>query len=332
MMKDVAIIGAGPVGLFAVFEFGMLGLSSALIDGLPAVGGQCRALYAEKPIYDIPAHPSILAGELVDKLWGQAKSFTPDLHLSTSVETIDRTDEGFILGLKNGETVHARTVLIAAGAGAFMPNRPPLEDIESFEQKSVFYFVDKVDNFRGKKILIAGGGDSAVDWALILSDVADVTMVHRRAQFRAAPESLARLKEKSEIGKIKIKTPYQLHALQGQNGVLSAVHIKSETDGIETITADILLPFFGLMPSLGSIESWGLDLEQKTIKVDQSTSATNIAGVYAAGDIAGYPKKLKLILTGFAECAQAAHAIYAYLNPDKPLHFMHSTDLKPLAK
>ena len=328
-MKDVAIIGAGPVGLFAVFEAGMLGLSCALIDGLPAVGGQCRALYAEKPIYDIPAYPNILAGDLVDKLWEQAAPFDPELHLSTFVETVERHDEGFIIGLKSGYSLQARTVLIAAGAGAFMPNRPPLDNIEIFEGKSVFYFVDKIDNFRDKKIVIAGGGDSAVDWALILSDVASVTMVHRRAQFRAAPESLARLQEKIASGKITLKAPSQLHALMGGNGLLSVVQVKHDNGDIENIDVDILLPFFGLMPSLGSIESWGLDLEQKTIRVDQTTSATNIKGVYAAGDIAGYPKKLKLILTGFAECAQAAHAIYTYLNPDKPLHFVHSTDIKP---
>ncbi len=329
-MKDVAIIGAGPVGLFAVFELGMLGLSSALIDGLPAVGGQCRALYAEKPIYDIPAYPSILAGDLVDKLWEQAAPFAPELHLSSSVETIERHEDGFVLSLKNGASVAARTILIAAGAGAFMPNRPPLDGIESYEQHSVFYFVDNTARMKHKNIVIAGGGDSAVDWALLLSDVArSVTMVHRRPQFRAAPESVRKLQDKVAEGKIILKTPAQLHALEGQDGVLSSVLIHNEANEVESLPADILLPFFGLMPSLGSIESWGLDLEAKTIKVDQSTAATNIDGVYAVGDIAGYPRKLKLIMTGFAECAQAAHAIYAHLNPAKPLHFLHSTDMDP---
>lgn len=327
-MKDVAIIGAGPVGLFAVFELGMLGMSSALIDGLPAVGGQCRALYAEKPIYDIPAYPSILAGELVDKLWEQAAPFAPELHLSSSVETIERLEDGFVLILKNGTSVAARSIIIAAGAGAFMPNRPPLENIENFENKSVFYFVDSVERMRGKHVVIAGGGDSAVDWALLLSDAASsITMVHRRPQFRAAPESVRKLQEKVAAGQIILKAPGQLQALHGDDGILTAVEIRNEQDETERLPADILLPFFGLMPSLGSIESWGLDLEQKTICVDQATAATNIKGVYAVGDIAGYPKKLKLIMTGFAECAQAAHAIHAYLNPDKPLHFVHSTDM-----
>lgn len=326
-MKDVAIIGAGPVGLFAVFELGMVGLTAALIDGLPAVGGQCRALYAEKPIYDIPAYPSILAGELVDKLWEQASPFAPELHLSSSVETIERVDGGFVLGLKNDTTVLAKSILIAAGAGAFMPNRPPLENIESYEQTSVFYFVDSVERMRGKNVVIAGGGDSAVDWGILLSDVAkSVTMVHRRPQFRAAPDSVRKLQEKVASGNIILKTPAQLHGLEGHHGALSSVIIQNESNETEVLPADILLPFFGLMPSLGSIESWGLDLEQKTIKVDQGTAATNIDGVYAVGDIAGYPKKLKLIMTGFAECAQAAHAIHAHLNPDKPLHFTHSTD------
>lgn len=326
-MKDVAIIGAGPVGLFAVFELGMLGLSSALIDGLPAVGGQCRALYAEKPIYDIPAYPAIAAGDLVDRLWEQAAPFQPDLHLGTSVETVERSGQGFVLGLANGTSFPARTVLIAAGGGAFAPNRPPLDGIETFENRSVFYFVDKIDRFRDKNVVIAGGGDSAVDWANILADVAaSVTMVHRRAQFRAAPESVALLHKKIDEGKIKLLASAQLENLKGANGVLASVGIKFEDGRHEEVSADFLLPFFGLMPSLGSIETWGLDLDKKSIRVDQGTCATNIEGVYAIGDIASYPYKLKLIMTGFAESAQAAHAIYARINPDKPLHFVHSTD------
>jgi thioredoxin reductase (NADPH) len=326
-MKDVAIIGAGPVGLFAVFELGMLGLSSALIDGLPAVGGQCRALYAEKPIYDIPAHPSILAGDLVDRLWEQASPFAPKLHLGTSVEAVERVSEGFVLTLADGKSVPARSVLIAAGAGAFMPNRPPLDGIENFEGTSIHYFVDRIENYRGKRIVIAGGGDSAVDWANILSDVAaSVSVVHRRAQFRAAPDNVARLHEKVKQEKIRLCTPSQLSALSGSSGQLHAVSITYEDGTSEDLQADCLLPFFGLMPSLGSIESWGLDIDKKTIKVDPSTCATNMNGVYAIGDIAGYPRKLKLIMTGFAEGAQAAHALYEFLNPGKPLHFVHSTD------
>lgn len=326
-MKDVAIIGAGPVGLFAVFELGMLGLSSALIDGLPAVGGQCRALYAEKPIYDIPAYPNILAGDLVERLWEQAHPFDPELHLGTSVDTVERTPEGFVLGLSNGQSIAAKAVLIAAGAGAFLPNRPPLEGIEAFEGTSVHYFVDKISNYAGKRVVIAGGGDSAVDWANILSDVAaSVSVVHRRAQFRAAPESSARLHEKVKEGKIRLCVPGQLSGLNGNNGVLQSVSVAYEDGTSEDIPADHMMPFFGLMPSLGSIESWGLDLEKKTIKVDPSTCATNISGVYAIGDIASYPRKLKLILTGFAESAQAAHALYEFIHPHKPLHFVHSTD------
>ncbi len=326
-MKDVAIIGAGPVGLFAVFEAGMLGLKTAVIDGLPAVGGQCRALYAEKPIYDIPAYPSILAGELVDRLWEQAQPFDPELHLGTAVDTVERVADGFVLGLNNGQSVAAKSVLIAAGGGAFSPNRPPLDGIEQFEGTSVHYFVDRVERFRGKDVVIAGGGDSAVDWAVLLSDVASsVSVVHRRPQFRAAPESVAKLQARVSEGKIRLCVPGQLSALSGSNGVLSSVSVAYEDGTHEDIKADILLPFFGLMPSLGSIESWGLNLDKKTIKVDPSTCATNIKGVYAIGDIAAYPRKLKLIMTGFAEGAQAAHAIYEFLNPDKPLHFVHSTD------
>lgn len=326
-MKDVAIIGAGPVGLFAVFECGMLGLKTALIDGLPAVGGQCRALYAEKPIYDIPAYPSILAGELVDRLWEQAHPFDPELFLGTSVDTVERVEGGFVLGLANGHSVAAKSVLIAAGGGAFSPNRPPLDGIEAFEGTSVHYFVDRVERFRDRRVVIAGGGDSAVDWAILLSEVAQsVSIVHRRPQFRAAPESVARLQEKVAAGKVRLCVPGQLSALSGENRQLHSATVSYEDGTTEDLDTDALLPFFGLMPSLGSIESWGLDLEKKTIKVDPSTCATNIGGVYAIGDIAAYPRKLKLIMTGFAESAQAAHAIYEFLNPDKPLHFVHSTD------
>ncbi len=325
-IHDAAIIGAGPVGLFAVFELGMLGLSSVVIDGLPAVGGQCRALYAEKPIFDIPAHPQILAGDLVDNLWAQAKRFNPELMLGSQVDQIEKEDDHFILFTNDGRKALAKTVIIAAGAGAFLPNRPPLDNIERFENKSVFYFVEKTVALKDKKIVIAGGGDSALDWANILCEIADVTLVHRRPRFRAAPESVTLMEDNVSKGKINLMTPAQLKSLTGNDGHLT--HVVLDTEGKDTvIEADVLLPFFGLMPSLGSIEGWGLDIEAKTIKVNQSTSATNMDGIYAIGDIAGYPQKLKLILTGFAESAQAAHSIHARLNPDKPLHFVHSTDM-----
>lgn len=324
-IHDTAIIGAGPVGLFAIFELGLLGLSSVVIDGLAAVGGQCRALYAEKPIFDIPAHPDILAGDLVDKLWAQASKFNPELILGTQVEQIEKEDDHFILFTNDGRKAYARTIIIAAGAGAFLPNRPPLENIETYENKSVFYFVEKTAAFKDEKVVIAGGGDSALDWANILCEIADVTLVHRRPKFRAAPDSVRLMEDNVGVGKINLVTPAQLKSLHGDHGHLT--HITIDQGGCDArIEADILLPFFGLMPSLGSIERWGLDIDAKTISVDQGTSATNIKGIYAIGDIAGYPHKLKLIMTGFAESAQAAHAIYAYLNPDKPLHFVHSTD------
>lgn len=326
-MKDVAIIGAGPVGLFAVFECGMLGLSCALIDALPAVGGQCRALYAEKPIYDIPAYPSILAGELVDRLWEQAEPFAPALHLGTGVDALERVEGGFSVYLTNGESLLAKTVLIAAGAGAFTPNRPPIDNIQTFEGQSVFYFVDHIGSFRDKRVVIAGGGDSAVDWSVILADVARaVHVVHRRPQFRAAPDMVMRMMEKVAAGAITLHTSCQLNSLLGAEGQLHHVAVQDDQGRLQNIEADILLPFFGLMPSLGSIERWGLDIERKTIIVDPSTCATNIPGIYAVGDIAGYPRKLKLIATGFAESAQAAHAIYEHVHPNKPLHFVHSTD------
>ncbi len=326
-MKDVAIVGAGPIGLFAVFELGMLGLSAALIDGLSAVGGQCRVLYPEKPIFDIPAWPAIKAGELVDQLWAQASPFQPELHLGAAVESVERVEGGFVLSLGNGHSLAARTVLVAAGGGAFAPNRPPLPGIEAFENISVLYFVDQMARFKDRRVVIAGGGDSAVDWANILADgAASVSLVHRRSQFRAAPAAVAELHEKAARGKITLRTPAQLSGLQGKDGHLASVDIAYEDGRRERIEADFLLPFFGLIPSLGSIEAWGLDLDKKTIRVDQGTCATNLPGVFAIGDIAAYPHKLKLIMTGFAEAAQAAHAIYRHIHPGKELHFVHSTD------
>jgi len=323
---DVAIIGAGPVGLFAVFECGMLELSCHLFDALPAPGGQCAALYPEKPIYDIPGYPRIDAAELVERLIEQASPFAPVFHLGQAVSGLTATPAGFVVENAAGVRVAARAVVIAAGAGAFGPNRPPLAGIEGFEEKSVFYLVRRPEDFRGRRVVIAGGGDSAVDWALSLAEVAErVMVVHRRAKFRAAPQSAAQLQALAEDGRIELIIPYQLHALEGAGGQLSAVIVADLAGQTRRLAADCLLPFFGLATDLGPLAAWQLDLDQHRISVDPATCATSRPGIFAIGDIAAYPGKLKLILSGFAEAALAAHAIHPLVHPGEALHFEYST-------
>ncbi len=323
---DVAIIGAGPVGLFAVFECGMLELSCHVFDALPAPGGQCAALYPEKPIYDIPGYPRIDAAELVERLIEQASPFAPVFHLGQAVSGLTATPAGFVVENAAGVRVAARAVVIAAGAGAFGPNRPPLAGIEGFEEKSVFYLVRRPEDFRGRRVVIAGGGDSAVDWALSLAKVAErVMVVHRRAKFRAAPQSAAQLQALAEDGRIELIIPYQLHALEGAEGQLSAVVVADLAGRTRRLAADCLLPFFGLATDLGPLAAWQLDLDQHRISVDPATCATSRPGIFAIGDIAAYPGKLKLILSGFAEAALAAHAIHPLVHPGEALHFEYST-------
>ena len=323
---DIAIIGAGPVGLFAVFECGMLEMRCAVFDALPESGGQCAALYPEKPIYDIPGYPRIDASELVERLAEQAAPFAPAYHLGHPVTRLAAETDGFVVENAAGVGRFARAVIVAAGAGAFGPNRPPLAGIESFEGKSVFYLVRRREDFRGKRIVIAGGGDSAVDWALSLADIAErVMVVHRRPKFRAAPQSAAQLQQLAEEGRIDLVVPYQLHALEGDGGQLSTV-IVADLDGrTRCLEADCLLPFFGLATDLGPLASWGFDLDHNRIVVDPATCATSRPGIFAIGDIAHYPGKLKLILSGFAEAALAAHAIYPLVHPGQALHFEYST-------
>ena len=324
---DVAIIGAGPVGLFAIFECGMLRMRTHVIDTLDMLGGQCAALYPEKPIYDVAGHPAIEAQELVHKLAQQAAPFHPVYHLGQQVTGLRQLEDGgFRLETSRGQTIGAKAVILAAGCGAFGPNRPPLDGLEAYEGKSVFYMVHRREAFRGQRIVIAGGGDSAVDWAISLADVAEqVMVVHRRPKFRAAPESAARLDQLAESGKIDLVVPYQLHGLEGTNGHLSAV-VVADLDGNERrLEADVLLPFFGLSMNLGPIAEWGLALDRHTVSIDPSTAATNIPGVFAVGDIATYKGKLKLITTGFAEAAHAAHAIHPLVHPGEALHFEYST-------
>ncbi|MGE0724238.1 MAG: NAD(P)/FAD-dependent oxidoreductase [Alphaproteobacteria bacterium] len=324
---DVAIIGAGPVGLFAVFECGMLDIGCHVFDALPAPGGQCAALYPEKPIYDIPGYPRIDAARLIDRLMEQAEPFAPAFRLGDAVCGLAATsDGGFAIETGAGKRITARAVVVAAGAGAFGPNRPPLAGLAEFEEKSVFYLVERREKFRGKRVVIAGGGDSAVDWALSFAEIAErVLVVHRRPKFRAAPQSAARLQRLADEGRIELVIPYQLHALEGSGGQLSAVVVTDLAGGTRRLAADCLLPFFGLATDLGPLAGWGLDIEHQHIRVDPATCATSRPGIFAIGDIATYPGKLKLILSGFAEAALAAHAIHPLVHPGQALHFEYST-------
>jgi thioredoxin reductase (NADPH) len=323
---DVAIVGAGPVGLFAVFELGMLKLSSVLIDALAEVGGQCTALYPEKPIYDIPAHPAIDAGELVGRLEQQIAPFHVPRLLGRRVVGLAGGPGAFTVATDAGDTVRAKAVLVAAGAGAFGPNRPPLEGLDQYEASgAVQYYVRRREDLRGKRIVIAGGGDSAVDWALALKDIARVAVVHRRPKFRAAPESAAQLDAAARNGEIEMVIPYQLHALHGVDGVLGDVEVATLRGETRRLPADVLLPFFGLSMDLGPITAWGLDLELHHVRIDPATCATSVPGVFAIGDVVTYPGKLKLILQGFSEAAIAAHAIFGVVRPGEALHFEYST-------
>lgn len=323
---DLLIIGAGPVGLFAVFEAGMLKLRTHVVDALPALGGQCSALYPEKPIYDIPGHPAIDAQALIDKLAEQAAPFAPTYHLGQRVESLTQIDGRFLATTSTGTRINAGAVLIAAGCGAFGPNRPPMEGLEAYEGVSIHYMVTKRENFRGKRLVIAGGGDSAVDWAISLSELAEkVYVVHRRPKFRCAPESAARLEALAAQGAIEMVIPYQLHGLEGANGQLSAVNVATLSGEVKRLEADTLLPFFGLSMELGPIANWGLGVENSHITINPATCETSTKGIFAIGDIATYPGKLKLILCGFSEAAMACHAARAHLHPGEVVHFEYST-------
>ena len=330
---DVVIIGAGPVGLFTVFECGMLGFDCHVVDVLDVAGGQCAALYPEKPIFDIPAHPNIESIDLVDQLLAQAAPFHPHYHMGHPVLRLDPIDPanaanpGWRVGLGGGGgEIEAKTVIIAGGSGAIGPVRLPLAGAEDFEGESLFYVVRRKSDLAGKRVVIAGGGDSAVDWALALDGVADhVSVVHRRDKFRAAPESVRKMREAAAAGRMEMVIPYQLKSLDGNGGKLESV-TAATLDGEEKILpADVLLAFFGLANNLGPIGKWGLELDHNLVVVRPDSCATNLPGVFAVGDIASYPGKLKLILTGFSEAAMAAHAIHPLINPDHELHFEYST-------
>jgi len=328
---DVAIIGAGPVGLFAVFECGMLKLDCHVIDALDEVGGQLSALYPEKPIYDIPGHPEILAGELVSMLEAQAAPFGPTYHLGQQVSTLEEQPGGrWLVKTTRGVELDVGAVIIAAGVGAFGPNRPPLDGIEDFEGmgpgQGVNYLVKRREDFRGKKVVIAGGGDSAVDWAVSLSEVAEsIKVVHRRPKFRAAPETVQRMQTLASEGNVELVVPYQLAGIEGDRSGLSEISVADLDGNTRMLEADVLLPFFGLSQNIGPIADWGLGIEHNHITVNPADMSTARAGIFGAGDIISYPGKLKLILMGFSEAALAAHSARDHVHPDEAYHFEHST-------
>ncbi len=315
---DIIIIGAGPTGLFTVFEAGLLKLRCHLIDALPQPGGQCSEIYPKKPIYDIPAYPEILAGDLTKKLLEQISPFSPGFTLGERAETLIPQDDGTLIVETHKGTLHqAPVVAIAGGLGSFEPRKPPLQDITRFEDHGVAYFIKDPELYRGKHVVIAGGGDSALDWSIFLTDVAaSVTLVHRRNEFRGALDSVEKVQELKNEGKIQLITPGEVVGLNGEN-VLSAVDIKTQ-DSLIKHQCDAFIPLFGLAPKLGPIANWGLELEKNAIKVNNSLDyQTNIPGVYAIGDVNIYPGKLKLILCGFHEATLMCQSAYRRIHPDK---------------
>ena len=325
----VVVLGGGPIGLFAVFMAGMMHLKCALIEALPQLGGQCQALYPDKPIYDIPGMPEISAADLVAQLSRQMAPFNPTVFCGETAEQVHQEESGlWTIVTSVGRVILARSILICCGAGALIPKRPPLEHIETFEETGVFYSVPSGYDWAGKDIVIAGGGDSAVDWALILAPLAkSLHMVHRRTRFSAQEHSVSRLHSEFESGRIQLHAPYQLLGLEGEERQLRAVHIHDGVGGNKRLSADILLPFFGMMNDLGPLSRWGLDVDQQRIVTNPLTGQTSREGIYAAGDIVTYPHKLKLIMTGFAEVAQSVHHLKGYLFPDQFVAFKHSTTL-----
>ncbi len=317
---DIIIIGAGPVGLFAIFEAGLLKLKCHLIDSLPQPGGQCSEIYPKKPIYDIPGYPSILAGELVDNLMEQAEPFKPGFTLGEAAVKIDKVaDDKFVVTTDKGTQHEAPIVMIAGGLGVFEPRKPPIDNLESYEDKGVEYIIKDPEFYRGKKCVIAGGGDSALDWAIYLTDkkiASEVSLVHRRNSFRGHLDSVQRVMDLAGEGKINLITEAEVVGVGG-DGKIESVTIKHKVDGEFQKETDHFIPLFGLKPSLGPIADWGLDIEKNAIKVDTRDYSTNIPGLYAIGDVNTYEGKLKLILCGFHEGTIALQSAFARIHPDK---------------
>ncbi len=326
---DILIIGAGPTGLFTVFEAGLLKLKCHLIDALPQPGGQCAEIYPKKPIYDIPAFPEILAGDLVNNLMEQIKPFEPGFTLGERAEDIEKLEDGsFIVTTNKGTKHHAPIVAIAGGLGSFEPRKPPIPNLANYEDRGVTYMIKDPEKYRGKHVLIAGGGDSALDWSIFLADVAEeVTLVHRRNEFRGALDSVDKVKELKNLGKINLITPAEIVEVAGEEK-LESVLIRKNDEAKEEIRlgVDYFIPLFGLSPKLGPIANWGLEIEKNAIKVDNSLDyQTNIPGIYAIGDVNTYPGKLKLILCGFHEATLMCQSAYQRIFPDKKYVMKYTT-------
>jgi thioredoxin reductase (NADPH) len=323
---DILIIGAGPAGLFSVFEAGLLKLRCHLIDVLPQIGGQCAEIYPKKPIYDIPGFPEILAGELVNNLMEQCKQFHPGFTLGERAETIEKTEDGSFIVTTNKETKHvASVVVIAGGLGSFEPKKPLIDTITDFEDKGVAYFIKDPGVYKNKRVVIAGGGDSALDWSIFLADSAsEVTLIHRRNEFRGALDSVEKVQALKKLGKINLITPAEVVNLHG-NDHLKALTI-NRNGTMEVLETDYFIPLFGLVPKLGAIAHWGLEIEKNAIKVNNALDyQTNIPGIFAIGDVNIYPGKLKLILCGFHEAALMCQAAYKIIHPDKKYILKYTT-------
>lgn len=323
---DIIIIGAGPVGLFTVFEAGLLKMRCHLIDALPQPGGQLTEIYPKKPIYDIPGYPSVLAGDLTNNLLEQIAPFKPGFTMGERVDQLERQEDGRWKVTTNDGTIHlAPVVAIAAGLGSFEPRKPPIDNIADFEKKGVDYFIKDPEKYRNQRVVIAGGGDSALDWTIFLADVAsEVMLVHRRNDFRGALDSAEKVQHLALEGRIKLLTEAQVIGLQGQDG-LSEVVIEHKNLGDFNVACDYFLPLFGLTPKLGPIANWGLELEDNAIKVNTFDYSTNLPGVYAIGDVNTYPGKLKLILCGFHEATLMCQSAFGIAYPGKKLSFKYTT-------
>ena len=326
---DVIIIGAGPVGLFAVHQLGIKGLKAIVIDNLDKAGGQCIELYPDKPIYDIPAVPECTGEQLTTRLLEQIKPFKTDIFLNERVEEVHQEKENWVVKTNNKNEFFAPNILIAGGVGSFEPRKISLKEAEKFEGKSVFYSVEKKEMFKNKKISIFGGGDSALDWALELSKCSKVTLIHRRNDFRGAQHTLSELRKLEKDGKVLIKTPCQIESLDNENE-LKSINIKFEDGKIEKIQTDVILGFFGLIMKLGPIAEWGLNMDKKTIEVNPENFETNKKGIFAAGDICSYPGKLKLILSGFHEVALASVECFKRARPNEKYRFEFTTSSKTI--